>query len=92
MTLATSILAQADTIPDESGGAYVIAAYIVFVVLIFVYVAIMAQRLGRISKQADDLERRLDGIDHAQHQGAGAVQSGTVDDAAAEPPTIAPTA
>ncbi len=90
MTLST-VLAQADTIPEDSGGPYVIAAYLVFLVLILVYVAIMAQRLQKISKQADDLERRLEGIDHAQHQGAGPVQGGAVADAAAEPPTIAPT-
>lgn len=85
-----AVLAQADTIPEDSGGPYVIAAYLVFFVLLLVYLAIMAQRLGRISKQADDLERRLDGVDHAQHQGAGAVQGGSVEDAAAEVPTIAP--
>lgn len=91
MTLL-SVLAQADTIPEDSGGPYVIAAYLVFLVLVFVYVAIMAQRLQKIAKTADDLERRLDGLDHAQHQGAGAVQPGEVADAAAEPPTIAPRA
>lgn len=93
MSLIPAVLAQADTIPEDSGGPYVIAAYLVFFVLLLVYLAIMAQRLGRISKQADDLERRLDGIDHAQHQGAGAVQGGTVPNAAEpEVPTIAPAA
>lgn len=92
LTPVQAVLAQADTIPDDSGGPYVIAAYLVFLVVILVYVAIMAQRLQRISKQADDLERRLDGVAHAQHQGAGAVQGGDVPNAAAEPPTIAPAA
>lgn len=88
-----AVLAQASTIPEDSGGAYVIAAYVVFFVVILVYVAIMAQRLQRISKTADDLERRLEGIDHAQHQGAGAVQGGSVENVAATaPPTIAPPA
>ena len=87
----TSVLAQADTIPGDSGGPYVIAAYVVFFVLVFVYVAIMAQRLTKISKIADDLEARLDGLEHAGHQGAGAVQGGDVENVAAETPTIAPT-
>lgn len=90
MSLIPATLAQADMIPEDSGGPYVAAAYLVFLVIILVYVAIMAQRLQKISKQADDLERRLDGVDHAQHQGAGAVQGGSVSDAAVEPPTIAP--
>ncbi len=94
MTLSVpSVLAQASTIPDESGGAYVIAAYVVFLVLVVAYVAIMAQRLTRISKIADDLEARLDGLEHAGQQGAGVVQGGELpsDVTQAEPPTIAPT-
>lgn len=90
MSLST-VLAQSDTmIPEDSGGPYVIAAYVVFLVLVVVYVAIMAQRLTKISKMADDLEARLDGLDHSAHQGAGAVQGGEVPDVTAEPPTIAP--
>lgn len=92
MTLA-SVLAQADTIPGDSGGPYVIAAYLVFLVLVVVYVAIMAQRLTKMSRMADDLEARLDGVAHAAHQGAGAVQGGDLpSDVTSEPPTIAPAA
>ncbi len=58
-------------IPEDSGGPYVIAAYLVFLVLIAAYVAIMAQRLTKISKQAAELEQR---IVHVQNAGAGAVQ------------------
>lgn len=91
LTFVQAVLAQADTIPEDSGGPYVVAAYVVFLVIILVYVAIMAQRLSKVSRTAADLERRLEGIDHAQHQGAGPVQGGAVPDvAAAEPPTIAP--
>lgn len=90
MTLST-VLAQSDTVvPEDSGGPYVIAAYVVFLVLVFVYVAIMAQRLTKISKMADDLEARLDGLQHSASQGAGAVQGGEVTDVAIDPPTIAP--
>ncbi len=39
----------ADTIPDNTG--YVAAAYLVFLVLVLVYVAIMAVRLARIERE-----------------------------------------
>lgn len=72
MSLVSTISSvNAVVIPEDSGGPYVIAAYMVFLVLIAVYVAIMAQRLTKISKQAAELEARLG---HVQGQGAGAVQ------------------
>lgn len=52
-------LAQASTIPEDSGGPYVVAAYVVFIVILVVYLAIMAQRLRKVSKQADELEQRI---------------------------------
>jgi hypothetical protein len=42
-------------IPLEDAGRYVAAAYTVFVVLLVVYVGIMAAKLGRISRDLDDL-------------------------------------
>lgn len=54
-----SLLAQASTIPEDSGGPYVIAAYVVFVVTVVVYLAIMAQRLRKVASQADELEQRV---------------------------------
>ena len=68
MTVApASVLGQASTIPDSAGGSYVVAAYIVFLVLIAVYVAIMATRLTKIAKSADELEARLDQLEgHAE--------------------------
>lgn len=71
MSLALSVIAATPVVPEDSGGPYVAAAYVVFLVLIAVYVAIMAQRLGRISKQAAELQERLA---HVQGAGAGAVQ------------------
>jgi hypothetical protein len=58
-------------IPSDTGGPYVVAAYVVFLVLIAIYVAIMAQRLTKISKTAAELEARLS---HVQSAGAGTVQ------------------
>lgn len=53
------ILAQAETIPGEAGGPYVIAAYLVFLVLTVVYVAIMARRLTGLVRKADELEAQV---------------------------------
>ncbi len=55
-------LFAAPALPLHSAGKYVAAAYIVFVALILVYVAIMAVRLGRnekdIAKLAEELRER----------------------------------
>ncbi len=52
----------APELPLHTAGPYVAAAYIVFVAIILVYVAIMAVRLGRnqrdIAKLQDELEQR----------------------------------
>jgi CcmD family protein len=42
-------------LPLDEAGKYVAAAYIVFVLLIFVYVAIMASRLSRIEREVVEL-------------------------------------
>jgi len=52
-----SLLAVAPALPLHSAGKYVAAAYIVFVVLILVYVAIMAMRLGRTERDLAQLKR-----------------------------------
>ncbi len=49
-------------LPLDEAGKYVAAAYIVFIALILVYVAIMASKLSRIEREvveiADIVERR----------------------------------
>ena len=88
-------------IPEDSGGPYVIAAYLVFLVLIAVYVAIMAQRLTKIARSADELQARLDRPQGAAgapaaagSTGAGAVQgdvhSGATASVSPSPGTTAP--
>jgi CcmD family protein len=42
----------------SSGGNYVAAAYVVFLALILLYVAIMATKLARIERELDDLSSR----------------------------------
>jgi hypothetical protein len=56
-------LAAAPALPLHSAGKYVAAAYIVFVALILVYVAIMAARLRRTQR---DLASLRDDV--ARHQ------------------------
>jgi CcmD family protein len=47
--------ALADTLPLHTAGPYVAAAYVVFVVLIVIYVAIMAGRLSGIERELGEL-------------------------------------
>ena len=51
-------------LPLDEAGKYVAAAYLVFLALVLIYVAIMAGRLGRISRDLDEvtelLERRVE--------------------------------
>ena len=43
-------------LPLDEAGRYVAAAYIVFVALILIYVAIMATKLTRIEREIADLD------------------------------------
>jgi CcmD family protein len=57
----------APALPLHEAGKYVAGAYIVFIALILVYVAIMAARLGRIERELGELEelagqRERDGV------------------------------
>ena len=53
-------------LPLDEAGKYVAAAYVVFLALLLIYVAIMAARLQRINRElgelADRAERRAIGI------------------------------
>jgi Na+-transporting methylmalonyl-CoA/oxaloacetate decarboxylase gamma subunit len=51
----TALLASAPALPLDEAGKYVAGAYIVFLVLIVVYVAIMAAKLGRMEKELREL-------------------------------------
>jgi hypothetical protein len=44
-------------LPLDEAGKYVAAAYLVFLALILIYVAIMAARLGRIQQDLVELTR-----------------------------------
>jgi hypothetical protein len=47
-----------DTLPDNTG--YVAAAYLVFLALVLVYVAIMAVKLTRLERDLGELDELLD--------------------------------
>ena len=47
-------------LPLDEAGPYVAAAYVVFVALIGVYVAIMAAKLARIEREVNELNELAD--------------------------------
>jgi type II secretory pathway component PulM len=54
-----TVWAAAPALPLHSAGKYVAAAYVVFVVLILVYVAIMALRLRRTERDLAQLRDEI---------------------------------
>jgi hypothetical protein len=51
LELATLLPLAAPALPLDEAGKYVAGAYIVFMILLVVYVAIMAAKLGRIERE-----------------------------------------
>jgi hypothetical protein len=47
-------------LPIAEGGDYVAAAYVVFVALVLVYIAIIATKLSRMEKELETLNELLD--------------------------------
>ncbi len=50
-----NVIAGAPALPLHEAGKYVAGAYIVFVVLILIYVAIMAAKLARMERELGEL-------------------------------------
>jgi hypothetical protein len=50
-----SLLANAPALPLDEAGKYVAGAYIVFVLLLVIYVAIMAAKLQRMERELREL-------------------------------------
>jgi hypothetical protein len=46
-------------LPLDDAGPYVAAAYLVFLALILIYVAIMASKLVRISRDVEEIDQLL---------------------------------
>ncbi|HSO97940.1 MAG TPA: hypothetical protein VLP43_03240 [Solirubrobacteraceae bacterium] len=55
-----TVLAAAPALPLHTAGPYVAAAYIVFVAILLIYVAIMAVRLGRSERELTELARDVE--------------------------------
>jgi len=65
-----SVLAVAPALPLDEAGKYVAAAYIVFVALILIYVAIMAGKLSRIERELTELNEQVQRRDDAREEEA----------------------
>jgi hypothetical protein len=55
-------------LPLDEAGKYVAAAYLVFVALLLIYVAIMSGRLSRLERDLHDLNRQLDERDARERE------------------------
>ena len=55
-------------LPLDDAGPYVAAAYLVFLALILVYVAIMATKLGRIEREIGELSEIVDRSREDEHE------------------------
>lgn len=68
---------MAPALPLDSAGTYVAAAYLVFLALVLVYVAIMAAKLSRIEREVVELAELVEGEgDGDGDDGAGAGDRG----------------
>jgi hypothetical protein len=56
----SSVFAVAPALPLHSAGKYVAGAYLVFLALVLVYVAIMASRLARTERDLAELRRDVE--------------------------------
>jgi hypothetical protein len=56
----SALLAAAPAIPLHTAGKFVAGAYIVFLALILVYVAIMATRAQRTERELAELQRDVE--------------------------------
>jgi hypothetical protein len=56
----SALFAAAPALPLHSAGKYVAGAYVVFVAMILIYVAIMAIRLSRNERDISELRRDLE--------------------------------
>jgi heme exporter protein CcmD len=56
------LFAVAPALPLGKAGKFVVAAYIVFVALILIYVGIMAIRAQRLERELDELQRDVEAM------------------------------
>jgi hypothetical protein len=65
-------------LPLDDAGPYVAAAYLVFLALILIYVAIMASKLVRIARELGELTELLERRDRAASADPEAAEEETV--------------
>ena len=65
-------------LPLDDAGPYVAAAYLVFLALILVYVAIMASKLVRIARDLDEVADLVERRDRAAAPDAESVEEEAV--------------
>jgi hypothetical protein len=58
------VIAATPALPLDDAGPYVAAAYLVFLALILIYVAIMASKLARISRELLEIAELVERRDH----------------------------
>jgi len=61
----SALLAAAPALPLHTAGKYVAAAYVMFVAILLLYVAIMARRLRTMERELGELQAALDAREHA---------------------------
>jgi hypothetical protein len=71
----SSLTFAAPALPLHSAGKYVAGAYLVFLALVLVYVAIMAVRLGRTERELAQLRHDVEVQRQAQERDLEAVHS-----------------
>jgi hypothetical protein len=54
------VIGAAPALPLDDAGPYVAAAYLVFLALILIYVAIMAGKLARIARELGELSQLVE--------------------------------
>jgi hypothetical protein len=62
------VIAATPALPLDDAGPYVAAAYLVFLALILVYVAIMASKLARISRDVEEITELVARRDRRQDE------------------------
>ena len=63
----SAVFAVAPALPLHTAGKYVAGAYIVFLALVLVYVAIMASRLARTERDLAELRRDIEDAKRREH-------------------------
>jgi HAMP domain-containing protein len=58
--MSAALFATAPALPLHTAGKYVAGAYIVFVAIVLIYVAIMARRLTRTERDLAELRREVE--------------------------------